>query len=147
LTILILTFSNSVFADVDDGVYSDDNGKGYATKRCKVEYTRLDLITGTETIYKNTSQFGVLDACKEGLEKLSKKLYKWIDKKNTNLITKINEFRCKQKSTMPSFPSIFSVRWGGYRDCDTYIQKLSAYLVNEYPKQLGAKVFQDSIAD
>jgi hypothetical protein len=37
--------------------------------------------------------------------------------------------------------------WGKYRDCKTYIQKLSGYLVNEYPKQIGANIYKNSIAD
>jgi hypothetical protein len=140
LTILILTFSNSVFADVDDD---------YHEKRCKVEYTQLDLISGTETIYKNTSQFADVGEgyCDEGLKKLSKKVYKWVDKKNTNVITKINEFQCKIKNVSPFSGWNFDYSWGKYRDCETYIQKLSAYLVDEYPNQIGAKIFQDSIAD
>jgi hypothetical protein len=107
-------------------------------KRCKVEYTQLDLITGQEKIYKNTSQFFKVDHCREGLKKLSKKVYKWVDKNNTNIVTKINEFRCKVKNR-----DDIKGYWGKYRDCDTYIQKLSEYLVNEYPNKIGAKIYQE----
>jgi hypothetical protein len=85
--------------------------------------------------------------CEAGLERLSKKLYKWADKKNINIITKINAFKCKVKSIDRRLFIYKTPDWGKYRDCKTYIQKLSAYLVNEYPKQIGAKIFQDSIVN
>jgi hypothetical protein len=138
-----LLFSNSVFAEASEYY-----------KRCKVEYTQLDLITGTETIYTDTSQFLVVDHCKEGLERLPEKLYKWVDKKNTNVIVKINEFRC-QIGNVGKFTNwkwslnstYLSYDWGKYRTCEKYIQKLSDYLVDKYPNKIGAKVYQNSTVD
>jgi hypothetical protein len=130
--LIILTFSNCVFAE-----------SANTPKRCKVEYTQLDLITGTETIYKETSQFEYLDECKKGLEKLAPKVYKWVDENNTNIISKINEFKCKTKNNYyKNFP-FFSYEWGRYRDCETYKQKLSVYLVNKYPNQIGASIYKE----
>jgi hypothetical protein len=125
-----LLFSNSVFA-ID----------WYFDKRCKVEYTQLDLITGTETIYKNTSQFGNVSVyyCDEGLERLAPKVYKWVDKNNTNIITKINLFQCKIKNVK----SYISYNWSKYRDCKEYIPKFSAYLVDKYPNQIGASIYKE----
>jgi hypothetical protein len=135
LLLIILTFSNSIFArESEQSAYE---------KRCKVEYIQLDLITGTETIYKDTSQFKVLDYCEEGLERLSKKLDKWVDKKNTNIITKINEFKCKVKNGIPIFPWVTSYVWSRYRDCETNIQKLSAYLVDKSPNKIGANIYKE----
>jgi hypothetical protein len=127
--LIILTFSNSAFSAFE--------------KRCKVEYTQLDLITGTEVIYKETSQFEADNYCKEGLERLSEKVYKWIDKKNTNLITKINEFKCKVKSINRIYMIDIFFDWGGYRDCETNIQKLSGYLVDKYPNKIGASIYKE----
>jgi hypothetical protein len=141
---MLLTFNNLAFAEDDDAY----------VKRCKVEYTQLYLITGKEIIYKNTSQFRFYNHCKEGLKRLSKKLYKWVDRKNTNIITKLNELKCKIKDVDDywtfDWGNIWKNEykdWGKYKDCETYTQKLSAYLVDKYPKQIGAKVYQNSIAD
>jgi hypothetical protein len=130
--LIILTFSNCVFAESTN-----------TPKRCKVEYTQLDLITGTETIYKETSQFtNYIDYCKEGLKRLPKKVYKWVDKRTTNIITKINAFKCKVKNFDKYNGMNFKEYWGIYRKCETYIQKLSAYLVDKYPNQIGAEVYK-----
>jgi Fe-S cluster biosynthesis and repair protein YggX len=37
----------------------------------------------------------------------------------------------------------FSYDWGRYRDCETYIQKLSGYLVDKYPNKIGANIYKD----
>jgi hypothetical protein len=117
---------------------------GSFEKRCKVEYTQLDLITGVETIYKETSQFTFIDHCKEGLKRLDNKVYKWVDKKSTNIITKINEFRCKIKNIdKHNGWSLHGEHWGKYRDCVKYIPKLSGYLVEKYPNQIGARIYQE----
>jgi hypothetical protein len=138
-----LIFNNTAFAE-----------KSEYYKRCRVEYTQLDLITGTETIYKDTSQFLVVDHCEEGLKRLPEKLYKWLDEKDTNVIVRINEFRC-QIGNVGRFTNWewslestwFSYDWGKYRTCETYIQKLSEYLVDKYPNKIGANIYQESIAD
>jgi hypothetical protein len=130
-----LLFSNTIFA-----------GENFE-KRCKVEYTQLDLITGTETIYEEiSSTFNVYNQCKEGLKRLSKKMYKWIDESNVNIITNISEFKCKIKNIETSI-IFFSYNWNRYRDCDGHIQKLSENLVNDYPNKIGAKVYKNSITD
>jgi hypothetical protein len=131
ISITLLTFSNSVFAGQ------------YYPKRCKVEYTQLDLITGVETIYKETSQFEVEDHCMEGLERLAPKVYKWVDEKNTNIVTKINEFSCKVKNIFPYNSFYLKYLWGIYRVCQTYKQKLSAYLVDKYPNKVGANIYKE----
>jgi hypothetical protein len=128
-----LLFSNSAFASREDSF----------EKRCKVEYTQLDLITGVENIYKNTSQFFEIYHCKEGLEKLSKKVYKWLDKNHINIIAKINAFQCKVKSVDRRYFIYKTPDWGKYRDCKTYIPKLSAYLVDKYPNQIGASIYKE----
>jgi hypothetical protein len=135
--LIILTFSNCVFASEDDSF----------EKKCKVEYTQLDLITGTEVVYKNTSQFFEIDHCEVGFEKIAPKLDKWVDENNTNIITKINEFKCKAKSINREWIFVNFAEWSRYRDCRKYKQKLSAYLVDKYPNKIGTKIFQDSIAD
>jgi hypothetical protein len=33
--------------------------------------------------------------------------------------------------------------WGKYRNCDTYIQKLSKNLVDKYPNKIGAKIYKE----
>jgi hypothetical protein len=134
-----LLFSNFVFA----------GAPGTFEKRCKVEYTQLDLITGTETIYKETSQFkNYVDHCKEGLKRLSKKLYKWLDKNNTNIISNISAFKCQVGNHDRFTNCDFSLRcvgyhWGRYRTCETYSQKISAYLVDKYPNKIGTNVYKE----
>jgi hypothetical protein len=73
-------------------------------------------------------------------------MYKWIDESNVNIITNISEFKCKIKNIETSI-IFFSYDWNRYRDCDGHIQKLSENLVNDYPNKIGAKVYQNSIAD
>jgi hypothetical protein len=86
--------------------------------------------------------------CDEALEKLSKKLYKWLDKNNTNLITNIDTFQCKIKNVSPfSLWWYMDYSWDKYRNCETYIQKLSKNLVDKRPNQIGAKIYQHSIVD
>jgi hypothetical protein len=35
-----------------------------------------------------------------------------------------------------------SLEWDKYRDCDTYIEKLSEHLVNENPNQIGMDIYK-----
>jgi hypothetical protein len=154
ISLTFLTFSNTAsggfFGDFFEDFFGDFKKPTLIERRdvnsirCKVEYNQLDLITGTENIYKDTSQFAITNHCEEGLERLSKKVYKWVDERNTNIITKINAFKCKIKIIHSKY---FTYIWSRYRDCGANIQKLSAYLVNEYHKQIGAKIYKNSIAD
>jgi hypothetical protein len=130
-----LLFSNFAFA----------GASGTFVKRCKVEYTKLDLITGTEVLYENVSEFkNYVDHCKEGLKRLSEKLYKWIDEKNTNIITNISAFKCKvgNHNRYNWDWNFGGYSWGRYRTCETYNQKISAYLVDKYPNKIGANVYK-----
>jgi hypothetical protein len=132
-----LLFSNYSFA-----------GEYRYKKKCSVEYTQLDLITGTEVIYEDTSsEFTDADYCKEGLERLSEKIYEWAYTNNTNVVTNINSLKCSIKNIELNFTFFGKYKWSKYRDCKTYIQKFSAYLVDKYPNKIGAKVYQNSIAD
>jgi hypothetical protein len=79
--------------------------------------------------------------CKEGLKRLTPKVDKWINKNPLNIIVKINKFQCKIKN-IHYFWESGGVIWGKYRDCDTYKGKLSEYLVNEYPNQIGMDVYK-----
>jgi hypothetical protein len=89
-----------------------------------------------------TPEFFNEDYCKGGLKILSKEVDKWVDKNNTNVITKINEFRCKIKDIFEFSITLFHSKWSRYRKCETYIQKLSAYLLDEYPNKIGADVYK-----
>jgi hypothetical protein len=96
-----------------------------------------------EVVINHTSEFDNDDYCKKGFKELYKKPYKWVDKKNTNVITKINEFRCKVKDIIKfSVFKFFYSEWGRYRKCETYIQKFAEYLVDKYPNQIGVEIYK-----
>jgi hypothetical protein len=89
-----------------------------------------------------TPEFFNEDYSKAGLKRLSEKLSEWINKNNTNVITKINEFRCKVKDIFEFTFTLFHSKWSRYRKCETYIQKLSAYLLDEHSNKIGADVYK-----
>jgi hypothetical protein len=79
--------------------------------------------------------------CKEGLKRLTPKVDKWINKNLLNIIVKINKFQCKIKN-IQYFWTWGGAEWDKYRNCDTYIEKLSEHLVNENPNQIGMNVYK-----
>ncbi len=70
-------------------------------------------------------------------------MYKWIDKSNINIVTKINEFKCKVQNINQLRSLSFTHKWDRYRDCEEYIQKLSGYLVDKYPNQIGGNIYKE----
>jgi hypothetical protein len=67
-----------------------------------------------------------------------------VDVKNTNIVIKINEFKCKVKNYNDwKFDLSFSTDWGRYRKCDTYIEKFVKYLVDKHPNKIGAGIYKE----
>jgi predicted Holliday junction resolvase-like endonuclease len=121
-----LTFSNTIVANVWTSEY---------TYRCKIEYIQLDLITGKETIYKNTTQFDSdkKEQCNEGYKKLAKKLVEWVKKRKTNIIANLNTVvSCKEKEEQ-----VFFAEWYKYEECkEKYYQKVIDYIIEKHPVQM-----------
>ncbi len=130
-----LLFSNFVFAELE----------GKYEKKCKVEYTQLDLILGQETIYKKTtSSFRDDYYCETGFEKLSEKVSDWVYKNNTNVVIKISDFRCQIRNYNDwKFDFSYGFGWGNYRKCDTYIERFVKYLVDKHPDKIGAGIYKE----
>jgi hypothetical protein len=123
-----LIFNNAAFALFNKDQY-----------RCKMEYTQLDVLTGTEKAYKDTTQFDVTDDyCAKGTGNLKTKLLIWMYEKPTNIIVHLNEVMCKRRSG-----GIFSDNWSGYKDCIAdddrigYKQEIADYLSSVRPLQVN----------
>jgi hypothetical protein len=124
-----LIFNTTVFA-----IFNRD------MHRCKMEYTQLDLLTGNEKTYKNTTQIEVKfdtpvqeetgemdiygepvtvdvalpdDYCGRAVVRLNKKIAKRIGKKSTNILVDYNiKVMCKKRNG-----GIFSSSWSKYKTC------------------------------
>jgi hypothetical protein len=111
---MTLTFSNTAIAG-----NSEESGGAWDWKdiwttshmyRCKVTYTRRNFITRTETKHKSTTQHRVRgDQCDWGARKLSKKIIKWMDKSENNIVSALEEdLYCKKRENF---------MWNHYRNC------------------------------
>jgi hypothetical protein len=78
--------------------------------------------------------------CEEGLKRLTPKVDKWMDKKSTYILVKINEFRCKIKN-VHDFWTWGGAIWNEYRDCDK--ENFSEHLVNKYPGKIGIRIYKN----
>jgi hypothetical protein len=110
ITLMGVTFINVAFAF--DGWFSPDQA------RCKVEYTRLDLVTGIETRKKHTYQShddgGHEENCPMYASLLAKKIEYWLYKSRNNILVDMSAMYCKMRTD----DGIFSNVWTKYKQCD-----------------------------
>jgi hypothetical protein len=118
-----ITFINIAFAF--DGWFSPDQA------RCKVEYTRLNLVTGVETRKKHTYQGKDWVAendegkddndwgddyehnCGTYFEHLASKIDSWLLDDRKNIIVDMSAMYCKTRTD----DGIFSNKWSKYKQC------------------------------
>jgi hypothetical protein len=168
ISLMLLTFSNSVFAGFFGDIFKELFGDGFKkptlTKfgrvyeiRCKVEYTQLDLSTGLETIIKHSDQYRVLDIAKgtDALnlltQDLTDKINIWLNESPNNVITNLTILNCKEKE--PYFHVFYILnsegsgyRWSEYKGCaDEFNIKLIDLL--ERPKQWGYNVHKERLIE
>ncbi len=120
---ICLIFSNATFAI--PGWFGPDNA------RCKVNYTRLNLITGVETNIKHTVQYTDRDSfdynCSDANAPLAKKIIDWLKKSKTNIIANTTSIYCKTRTD----DGIFSNVWSAYKMCHSmYVGDLYFKLKN-----------------
>jgi len=109
ITLMGVTFINVAFAF--DGWFSPDQ------TRCKVEYTRLDLVTGIETRKKHTHQdidYGLERNCYLLDTYLANKIESWLMEDKKNIIVDMSLMYCKMRTD----DGIFSNVWTKYKQCD-----------------------------
>jgi hypothetical protein len=107
ITFIGITFINVTFAF--DGWFSPDQ------VRCKVEYTRMNLVTGVEVRKKHTSQ-GDLDElgnCWSQTYILGQKVEDWIRESSNNILVDMSAMYCKTRTD----DGIFSNVWTKYKQC------------------------------
>jgi hypothetical protein len=105
ITFIGITFINVTFAF--DGWFSSDQA------RCKVEYTRMNLVTGVEIRKKHTYQADVEDDgknCSMYSSKLAYKIEDWLLESRNNIIVDISAMYCKTRTD----DGIFSNKWTKY---------------------------------
>jgi hypothetical protein len=122
-----LIFNNNAFAFNLSNIFFKED-KRTTNIRCKVEYTRLDLITGIETFKKHTAQFDLdrmskgakeQDICHFSIQYLAVKINDWLEKSYNNIIVNMTINNCKKKiSDIPAW-KIWSNGgvWGEYKSC------------------------------
>jgi hypothetical protein len=141
---ICLIFSNTSFAIPGWLGFSSDQA------RCKVNYTRLNLITGIETVKKHTTQhdddyddsdynndIGISNLnynCTMAVGKLYEKINKWQEKSRTNIVANMTVMYCKSRSK----DGIFSNEWSSYKQCDIVSsQSVAINTAAHYPGQIG----------
>jgi hypothetical protein len=127
---ICLIFSNTSFAI--PGWFSPDQA------RCKVNYTRLNLITGAETNIKHTVQYTDRDSfdrnCSDADDPLSEKIKKWVKKSKHNIAVDVTAIYCKRRTD----DGIFSNTWSDYKICSAnHIRGLIFRVKISYPNQIG----------
>jgi hypothetical protein len=127
---ICLIFSNATFAI--PGWFGPDNA------RCKVNYTRLNLITGAETNIKHTVQYTDRDSfdrnCGDADDPLADKINDWLKKSKHNIAVNVTAIHCKRRTD----DGIFSNTWSDYKIChNIYSMGLIFQVVNYYPSQIG----------
>jgi hypothetical protein len=132
---IYLIFSNTTFAI--PGWFGPDNA------RCKVNYTRLNLITGIETNIKITTQYTDRDSlehnCNDGSWDLSDKIEDWMKKSRLNIVADLSVMYCKTRTD----DGIFSNVWSDYKQCSTAYSKIvSGFISGRYPNQMGYEAYK-----
>jgi hypothetical protein len=129
---ICLIFSNATFA------IPGWLGFGSDQARCKVNYTRLNLITGAETNIKHTVQYDDIGSfdynCDNSFFLLSDKINDWLKKGKTNIAANVTAIHCKIRTK----DGIFSNEWSDYKICsDNHSMLLTLVVVEHYPNQVG----------
>jgi hypothetical protein len=155
--LILLTFSNSVFAGFFKDVVSLMVSLGQATNsdkniRCKVEYTQLDLSTGLEKKIKNTVQYEPLyiahgnNLMYLSAQDLTQKINKWLNESPNNIVSNMTGINCKEGDLVFSIYYIFhpQMSWDKYKSCE---DKYNIDLINllDRPKQWGYNVHKDRL--
>jgi hypothetical protein len=143
LTIFIgTTFINIAFAF--DGWFSPDK------IRCKVEYTRLNLVTGVETIKKHTYQNNDGEDggdCGMHVPNLSDKIENWLLEDRKNIIVDLSVLYCKKRTD----DGIFSNKWSKYKQCDRYdsesLLRWATELKSDLKNQKGYNAHEDRLRE
>jgi hypothetical protein len=104
------TFTNVTFAF--DGWFSPDQA------RCKVEYTRMNLVTGVEIRKKHTYQDDDWrnypgENCSTYARDLAIKIENWLLESGNNILVDISAMYCKTRTD----DGIFSNKWSEYEQC------------------------------
>jgi hypothetical protein len=100
------TFINIAFAF--DGWFSPDQA------RCKIEYTRLNLVTGVETRIKHTYQEDDEDDyCGTFDGVLGEKIQDWLMEDRKNILVDMSAMYCKTRTD----DGPFSNKWSEYKQC------------------------------
>jgi hypothetical protein len=124
ITLMGVTFINVAFAF--DGWFSPDQA------RCKVEYTRLDLITGIETRKKHTVQDydyeSLEDNCSMFYDYLADKIEDWLYESKHNILVDISTMYCKTRTD----DGIFSNVWTKYKQCSASVSASLLRLAKDY---------------
>jgi hypothetical protein len=117
ILLIFILFTSTTFINVAfalDGWFSPDRA------RCKVEYTRLDLVTGIETHKKTTSQYYDEDSLEDNCDMyniyLADKVKSWLMEDKKNIIVDMSFMYCKTRTD----DGIFSNVWTEYEQCDAY---------------------------
>jgi hypothetical protein len=139
---IFLIFSNTTFAI--DGWLSPDK------IRCKVEYTRLNLVTGVETIKKHTHQNNDGEDggdCGMHVPNLSDKIENWLLESRHNIIVSISALYCKKRTD----DGIFSNKWSKYKQCDIFdsqsILRWATELKADLINQKGYNAHEDRLRE
>jgi hypothetical protein len=164
ILLIFIMFTNITFINITfalDGWFSPDHA------RCKVEYTRLNLVTGVETRKKHTYQgkdwVAENDEGKDDNDwgddyehncgayaiSLAEKITPWLRRDRKNIIVDISAMYCKTRTD----DGIFSNKWSKYKQCGLeYSQDLLWWItVTDIPKifytadQRGYNVHRDRI--
>jgi hypothetical protein len=134
---ICLIFSNISFAIPGWLGFGSDHA------RCKVNYTRLNLVTGVEKNVKITSQYDDIDDfdrnCDLAISRLYEKIKDWLKKSKHNIVANLTAMYCKSRSK----DGIFSNEWSAYKQC--YIGDSQRVILNTagyYPDQMGYKAHE-----
>jgi hypothetical protein len=127
---ICLIFSSTTFAI--PGWFSPDNA------RCKVNYTRLNLITGVEENIKHTVQYTDRDSldrnCGDSYIILADKIIDWIKKSKINIVANVTAISCKKRTD----DGIFSNVWSDYKICGgNHSMMLIFRVAIRHPDQIG----------
>jgi hypothetical protein len=116
ILLIFILFTSTTFINISfafDGWFSPDQ------VRCRVEYTRLDLVTGIETRKKHTYQDKDWrnypgQNCAIYAVELADKIEDWILESKHNIIVDMSAMYCKTRTD----DGIFSNVWTKYKQCD-----------------------------
>ncbi len=159
LILIILTLNNSasagffgdvfkeLFGDVEKppkSIYKPDEEykQRVDNVRCKVEYTKLDLITGAEEEVKVTTQIYILGSymvslMTKAIRRLADKITYVVNDSKHNAIVNITEVSCKDRRPYLYLmqPIKNEYRWSEYKICEDELNEYLVYLLDDSSKK------------